>query len=93
MLWHESFHQIDKTVLDEALIAISMHRGTTHQIDDTPSILHNIKESPERRAMWDTYRKQFAYEFEPYSDAACTKSYDPYALTDSDLTVYVKWAE
>ena len=61
MLRHESFHPIDKTVLDEALIAAAIHRGTTHQIDDTPSILHNIKESTERRAMWDTYRKQFAY--------------------------------
>ena len=26
-----------------------------------------------------------------YTDAACTKAYDPYADTDSDLTVYVKW--
>ena len=32
-----------------------------------------------------------AVEF--YTDAACTESYDPYADTDSDLTVYVKWAE
>ena len=39
------------------------------------------------------YDDDSAYEFEPYSDVACTKSYDPYALTDSDLTVYVKWAE
>ena len=26
-----------------------------------------------------------------YTDAACTESYDPYADTDADLTVYVKW--
>ncbi|MBO7177633.1 MAG: tyrosine-protein phosphatase, partial [Clostridia bacterium] len=26
-----------------------------------------------------------------YTDSACTKSYDPYADTDSDLTIYVKW--
>ena len=26
-----------------------------------------------------------------YTDAACTKSYDPYADTDSDLTIYIKW--
>ena len=26
-----------------------------------------------------------------YTDAACTESYDPYADTDSDLTIYVKW--
>ena len=30
-----------------------------------------------------------AVEF--YTDAACTESYDPYAGTDADLTVYVKW--
>ena len=33
------------------------------------------------------------YVFEVYSDAACTEAYDPYADTDSDLTVYVKWTE
>ena len=26
-----------------------------------------------------------------YTDAACTKDYDPYANTDSDMTIYVKW--
>ena len=26
-----------------------------------------------------------------YTDAACTVAYDPYANTDSDLTVYIKW--
>ena len=31
------------------------------------------------------------YVFEMYADAACTESYDPYADTDSDLTIYVKW--
>ena len=28
-----------------------------------------------------------------YTDAACTENYDPYADTDSDLTIYVKWTE
>ena len=32
-------------------------------------------------------------ECELYTDAACTEVYDPYADTDSDLTVYVKWTE
>ena len=32
-------------------------------------------------------------QVELYSDAACTEAYDAYANTDSDLTVYVKWAE
>jgi hypothetical protein len=26
-----------------------------------------------------------------YTDAACTKAYDPYADTEADLTIYVKW--
>ena len=34
---------------------------------------------------------EYAPEF--YTDAACTKAYDPYANTDSDLTIYVKWGE
>ena len=36
-----------------------------------------------------------AYEdkVELYADAACTELYDAYVDTESDLTVYVKWAE
>ena len=33
----------------------------------------------------------FADAVEFYTDAACTQNYDPYANTDSDLTIYVKW--
>ena len=33
------------------------------------------------------------YVFEVYADAACTELYDPYADTDSDQTVYVKWVD
>ena len=32
-----------------------------------------------------------AESVEFYTDAACTESYDPYADTASDLTIYVKW--
>ena len=45
----------------EALSATAKHRGTAEQIADVPGILHNIGESPELYAMWDKYRKQFAY--------------------------------
>ena len=34
---------------------------------------------------------ELGYAVEFYTDAACTESYDPYADTDSDLTIYVKW--
>ena len=45
----------------EALKATANHRGTTQQIADVPAILRNIEESPELKAMWEKYRKQFVY--------------------------------
>jgi hypothetical protein len=39
------------------------------------------------------YDDELADAVEFYTDAACTEAYDPYADIDSDLTVYVKWAE
>lgn len=37
------------------------------------------------------YDEASEYAFEVYIDAACTEAYDPYADTESDLTIYVKW--
>lgn len=48
-------------VFIEGLNLTAVHRGTTQQIADITSILHNIAESSELRSMWDKYRKQFAY--------------------------------
>ena len=53
--------KFDITVFEDALKATANHRGTTKQIADVPSILHNIEESPELKTMWDKYRKQFSY--------------------------------
>ena len=53
--------KFDKAVFVDALRATAIHRGTTEQIADVLSILHNIEESPELQSMWDKYRKQFAY--------------------------------
>lgn len=53
--------KFDKDIFVEALKATAAHRGTTEQISDIPTILKNIEESPEHRAMWDKYCKQFAY--------------------------------
>ena len=39
------------------------------------------------------YVEDSTYHFEVYTDAACTKAYDPYGDTDSDITVYIKWTE
>ena len=53
--------RFDKALFAEALKATAAHRGTTEQIADIPTIMKNIEESSELRAMWDKYRKQFAY--------------------------------
>ena len=53
--------KFDITVFEDALKATANHRGTTDQIADVPSILHNIEESPELKTMWDKYRKQISY--------------------------------
>lgn len=53
--------KFDKALFAEALKATAAHRGTTEQIADIPTIMKNIEESPELCAMWDKYRKQFAY--------------------------------
>lgn len=38
-----------------------------------------------------TFDDAFEDKVEFYTDAACTEAYDPYAATESALTVYVKW--
>ena len=40
-----------------------------------------------------TWDDAFEDKVEICSDAACTEAYDPYADTESDLTIYVKWAK
>ena len=51
----------DRAVFAEALRATARHRGTAEQITDVPGILHSIRQSPELRAMWNKYQKQFGY--------------------------------
>ncbi len=51
----------DRKLFADALNATATHRGTSEQIADVSGILHNIETSPELKAMWDKYRKQFAY--------------------------------
>ena len=51
----------DKNIFETALDATAEHRGTSRQISDTEQILNNISESRELHAMWEKYRKQFAY--------------------------------
>ena len=51
----------DKAIFQEALQATAEHRNTTSQIEDINGILKNISESAELKAMWEKYRRQFAY--------------------------------
>ena len=53
--------KFDRTVFAEALRATAEHRGTLQQISDVPAILCNVEDSAELQAMWEKYRKQFAY--------------------------------
>lgn len=53
--------KFDEAVFTDALRATANHRGTMQQIADVPAILRNIEESPELKAIWEKYRKQFAY--------------------------------
>lgn len=51
----------DPALFRKALQETAAHRGTAEQIADVPGILQIIAESPELRALWEKYRKQFAY--------------------------------
>lgn len=45
----------------EALMATAKHRGSTEKIKYVEPILETISESKDLQAMWEKYRKQFAY--------------------------------
>ena len=51
----------DPRLLREAIQATAEHRRTTDQIADVQGILKDITESKAIQAMWNKYRKQFAY--------------------------------
>ena len=50
-----------------------------------------IFQAPKGLIIGFEYDDDLGYAVEFYTDAACTELYDPYADTDSDLTIYVKW--
>ena len=51
----------NKELFGQALRATAQHRGTAEQIANVPGILQDIAESAALQAMWDKYRRQFAY--------------------------------
>ena len=56
-----STQEFNKRIFKEALQVTAEHRGTAKQISNVELILKNISDSKVLRAMWDKYRKQFAY--------------------------------
>ena len=57
----ETTQEYDKGIYREALRATAEHRGSTEQISDTESILKQISESDNLKAMWSKYQKKFIY--------------------------------
>lgn len=53
--------EYDKKIFYDALKATSIHRGSSYKISDTSSILDNISEDNNLKAMWSKYQKKFAY--------------------------------
>ena len=64
-----STQRFDKAIFKDALKATAAHRGTEQQISDVPSIIRNIEDSSELKAMWNKYRRQFAYAADIEYDA------------------------
>ena len=67
-------------------ITVVSNPGTEKEVSQTVQV-------PKGLIVGFRYDEDTAYVFEPYIDAACTESYDPYADTDSDLTIYINWVE
>ena len=72
--------EYDAAVFARALQATAAHRGTAAQIANVPEILGSIAGSPALRAMWDKYRRQFAY--------ASAIEYEQIMETLKNLTAY-----
>lgn len=56
-----STQKIDKTVFRAALKATASHRESSDQMTDFQASLATLSASKELRALWDGYKKQFAY--------------------------------
>ena len=67
-------------------ITVVSNPGTEKEVSQTVQV-------PKGLIVGFRYDEDTAYVFEPYIDTACTESYDPYADTDSDLTIYINWVE
>ena len=67
-------------------ITVISNPGTGEEVSQTVQI-------PKGVVAGFNFADEVADAFCAYTDAACSESYDPYADTESDLTVYVKWSK
>jgi len=56
-----ALNSYDPATLRDALAATAVHRGSTVAIADSATLIARIAESPELRAHWAKYQKQFPY--------------------------------
>ena len=82
----KTFLEYDNQTENLRNITVVSNPGTEQEV--TQSV-----QSPKGLIIGLRYDEDSTYAFEVYTDAACTESYDPYTDTESDLTIYVKWAE
>ena len=82
----KTFLEYDNQTDNLRNITVVSNPGTEQEV--TQSV-----QSPKGLIIGLRYDEDSVYAFEVYTDSACTESYDPYADTDSDLTIYVKWAK
>ena len=100
----DAFHVITEVTYDadvpEMLQTILAYENQTENLRNVTVVSNPGTEKEESKSIQVPKGLIFGLEFDDavaesvefYTDAACTESYDPYANTDSDLTIYVKWS-
>ena len=94
-----SLHMITELTYDakvpETLAEFLAYESQTENLRNVTVVSNPGTEKEERESIQAPKGLIIGFEFDGeaafYTDAACTELYDPYADTDSDLTVYVKW--
>ena len=99
----DAFHVISEVTYDadvpEMLQTILAYENQTEDLRNVTIVSSPDTEKEETKTIQVSKGLIFGLEFDDavadavefYTDAACTESYDPYADTASDLTIYVKW--
>ena len=99
----DAFHVITEVTYDadvpEMLRTILAYENQTEDLRNVSIVSNPGTGKEESKSIQVPKGLIFGLEFDDavaesvgfYTDTACTKSYDPYADTDSDLTIYVKW--